>query len=466
MLHWKEVIATARLAACKRERYFTVAIMAMIPHEAHGLGTIAVTKDWVMMVDPEIVPVWGIEKTTTVIRHEVRHLLRDHHGRGSCLGGDDEDTQMLKNIAADAEINDGKEFAGDPWPGDVVLPSNLPCGPMPDGLLFEEYFAALRKQQEQQQKKGSGGKQGKPQQGGKQQGSGGGQGQQQPQPGKGQPGSKPMAGSGWCGSCGGHAVPNEPQHHHGSKDSKAEGKGDQKGNGEVEVQGRSEVEQHRIRKQVAEVIQQESAKGRGTIPAGWVRWADAMIAPPKIPWQQKLAKTLRAFVAWKAGAVDRKYQFPSRRQAGVGYGPGKPLLAGLRAPVPNVAIFADTSGSMGQVEGEAVISESTGILKATGADVLFLAVDAAVHSLVKVRTPRDLIKNIKGGGGTDFRPAFDAVDKMKRDRPEIIIFITDGGGPAPAACPAGMRCIWVLVGAHKCHPSFPSGEWGEFIEVD
>jgi len=399
MLHWKEVIATARLAACKMERYFTVAIMAMVPHEALGLGTIAVTKDWVMMVDPDAVEQWGVEKTTTVIRHEVRHLLRDHHGRGSCLGGDDEDTQMLKNIAADAEINDGKEFAGAKWPGEVVLPSNLPCGPMPDGLLFEEYFAALRSAAEKQAKKGG---QGKPKPGSGQPQLG------QSDSGKQPPGSHPMAGSGWCGSCAGHAVPGEPQHTKGTK-GKAEG------SGEGAVQGRSEVEQHRIRKQVAEAIQQESAKGRGTVPAGWVRWADAMVAPPKIPWQTKLAKTLRTFVAWKAGAVDRKYTCPSRRQAGVGYGPGKPLLAGLRAPVPNVGIFADTSGSMGQTEGEAVISESTGILKAVGADVLFLSIDAEVHSIAKVRTATDLIKNIKGGGGTDFRPAFAALARMKGD---------------------------------------------------
>ena len=463
MLHWKEVIATARLAACKRERYFTVAIMAMIPHEAPGLGTIAVTKDWVMMVDPEAVTTWGIDKATTAIRHEVRHLLRDHHGRGSCLGGDAEDTQMLKNIAADAEINDGKEFAGDLWPGDPVMPSNLPCGPMPDGLLFEEYFDALRKHAEAQQKQG--GKQGggKPQQGGKQ-GQGQGQGQQ-PQPGGGK-GSKPGVGSGWCGSCAGHAVPNEPKHQHGGKGK--DGKGSKPGDpGDGEVQGRSEVEIRRIQKQVAEAIQQESAKGRGTVPAGWARWADAMIAPPKIPWQQRLAKIMRASAATRAGAVDRKYQFPSRKQAGLGYGAGKPVMAGLRAPVPHVGIFADTSGSMGQSEGEAVIAESTGILKAVGADVLFLSIDAEVHSIAKVRKASDLIKNIKGGGGTDFRPAFAALSKMKRhEQPEIIVFITDGGGPAPATAPPHSRVIWVLVGGHKCRPSFPSGEWGDFIEVD
>lgn len=467
-MHWKEVIATARLAACKRERYFTVAIMAMVPHEAPGLGTIAVTKDWVMMVDPEVVVAWGVEKTTTAIRHEVRHLLRDHHGRGIFLGGDDEQTQSLKNIAADAEINDGKEFTGDLWPGTPVMPKNLPCGPMPDGLLFEEYFAKLRDFAEKQQRSGG---QSKSQQQSKcqqqsQQGQGGGQSQQpgqnqQPQQDQGGDGSKPMAGSGWCGSCAGHAAPNEPQHQHGTKDG--DGKSDQHGGNEV--QGRSEVEQHRIRKQVAEAIQQEAAKGRGNIPAGWVRWADTMIKPPQIPWQQKLAKVMRTFVAYRAGAVDRKYQFPSRRQAGIGYGPGKPTLAGLRAPVPNVAILADTSGSMGQAEGEAVVNESTGILKATGADVTFIACDAAVHSFAKVRTPAELVKQIKGGGGTDFRPAFDAVDKIKRNRPEVVVFITDGGGPAPALPPAGMRVIWVLVGGHKCHPSFPNGEFGEFIEV-
>lgn len=453
---WKEIIATARLAGCRRERYFTTALMALIPHEAPGLGTIGVTKDWIMMVDPVAVTAWGVEKATTVIRHEVRHCLRDHHGRGEVLGGEEFD--RLKNIAGDAEINDGEEFRGDPWPDGAVTPSALG---MPDGLLMEEYFDLLRKQAEQQQAKGKGSG-GKDKKDGESSSGESSSGESSSKEGEGEgegEGSKPSAGHGWCGSCAGRAMPGEPSTEGNSKD----GDGDA-AHGPVE--GRSEVEQRRIRKQVAEAIKQEAQRGRGTVPAGWVRWADAQLSPPKIPWQQKLAKVMRATIAYRAGAIDRKYQHTSRRQAGIGYGVGKPRLPGLRAPVPNVAVVIDTSGSMGQKELDAAVAETAGVLKAVGSDIDFCACDAEVHSLASVRNYRDLSKHMKGGGGTSFIPAFVALSSRKR-RPEIVVFITDGCGPAPEQQPDGMKTIWVLVGAHKQHPTTGGGQctWGEFIEV-
>lgn len=447
----KEVLSTARLAACRLEPYFTTAFMALVPREAPGLGTMAVTKDWTMLYDPEALVQWGVAKTTTVIRHEVRHCIRDHHGRGTLLGG--EEVADLKNIAADCEINDGAEFSGAEWPGQIVTPRGLG---FPDGLLFEDYFDRLRKKQEQQQKQQGGKGQPQKQDGEqKQQGSGGsggqppkGPGQEQQTDGEGggkeeQPQQKPVPGNGWCGSCAGRAVPGEPE------------------DGGDDDEKRSEVEQRRVRKQVAESIQQAAQRGRGTIPGSWLRWADQQLQPPKIPWQQKLAKVVRASVAYRAGAVDRRFTHPSRRQAAIGYGPGRPLLAGLRAPVPRVAVVVDTSGSMGTDEMNAAVGETNGVLKAVGSDIEFCACDAKVHSLATLRSPRDLGKLLKGGGGTDFRPAFDALSK-RRLKPEIVVFITDGCGPAPEHAPEWARVIWVLVGPYKASPC----SWGEQIKVE
>ena len=38
-------------------------------------------------------------------------------------------------------------------------------------------------------------------------------------------------------------------------------------------------------------MKQAQTKGRGTVPAGFLAWAEAEIAPPKIDWRTKLAKT-------------------------------------------------------------------------------------------------------------------------------------------------------------------------------
>ena len=224
--------------------------------------------------------------------------------------------------------------------------------------------------------------------------------------------------------------------------------------------GRSEAEVARIRKQVAEDIKQEATKSRGTVPAGWARWADEQLSPPKVPWRQKLARQARAAVQFQKGMVDYTYSRPSRRQASHGYGIGKPILPTLHAPVPRVAVGVDTSGSMGQHELDQALRETNGVLMAVGAEVEFVACDAEVHVQKKVRNWKDVRANLKGGGGTDFRPVFEAFDKAK-PRPDIVIFVTDGYGPAPVEAPANMKVIWLLVGGNEQAPA----TWGECIPM-
>jgi predicted metal-dependent peptidase len=94
-----------------------------------------------------------------------------------------------------------------------------------------------------------------------------------------------------------------------------------------------------------------------------------------------------------------------------------------------------------------------------------------VHTTRKVSNPKQLLDGLRGGGGTDFRPVFDELSKV-RPRPDVLIFITDGGGWAPELPPPGIKVIWLLVGSHKMKPLRPTGgtyesiTWGDMIEVD
>ncbi len=142
------------------------------------------------------------------------------------------------------------------------------------------------------------------------------------------------------------------------------------------------------------------------------------------------------------------------------------MIPALRAPVPKVAVAIDTSGSMGAGELTSALREAAGVLAAVGAQVTLATCDAAVHGLQRVRSVADVRKQLKGGGGTDFCPVFAAMDKAPGGRPDVLIFITDGGGPAPAQAPHNMKVIWLLVGEHRCKPMSPWGGWGEVIEVD
>ncbi len=133
---------------------------------------------------------------------------------------------------------------------------------------------------------------------------------------------------------------------------------------------------------------------------------------------------------------------------------------------------------MGSDELATAASECYAILKTVKADIQFLANDADNEGIFTIRDVRQLKEVFKGGGGTDFRPALDTLSAQSpRKRPEIVVFVTDGCGPAPAVAPP-YHLIWVLVGRHaeipwKCPDSDRGGwndkqgkvDYGEFIWV-
>jgi predicted metal-dependent peptidase len=254
----------------------------------------------------------------------------------------------------------------------------------------------------------------------------------------------PKVGAGSCGSCAGNPNANEPQQAAGQPSD-----------------GRSPAELAAMRRQVAEKVREMASQGSGKAPGGWARWADELLGAPKVRWQDKLARACRRAVSFKSGAVDYSYSRQSRRQGVLGTGDGIPILAALRQPVPRVAVALDTSGSMGTAELQVALAETKGILQATGANLTFMSCDTQVNAVGTVRRWQDAVKLVKGGGGTDFRPVFDKLAKSGAKRPDLLIFVTDGQGPAPARDPGYAHTIWLLVGPYARPPC----TWGESIVV-
>lgn len=442
----KQKLAVGRLTATRKAPYFSELLLNFVPHEAPGLGTVGCTKDMVFFYDPTVIKIWSVEVITFAWWHESLHILLKSADR---LQSRD---PRIWNIATDLTINEQGQLAGFKIPEWAALPSKFE---LPSNLTADEYYDALCQKEpstvnkslealishemafpsspsaESESEAGSGGGKGKAKESQeKGQGESGGNGPQK---------LPPM--SGGCGSCSGNHTPGEP-------DSEESG-------------GRSDSDINNISRRTAEAIAKHSNNGQGRVPRGLLVWAQSQLEPPKIPWQQKLARAVRSAIAYRPGAVDYRYSKMSRRQAAIGYGPGKPVLPALIAPIPRVSIILDTSGSMGPEELKLGLSEAAGILQAVGAEVIFCACDSAVHTLQKVRSVSQLSELIKGGGGTDFRPAFKAVMKQ-REKPEVIIFATDGMGPAPSSPPIGVKVIWLLIGSYKKSPC----EWGEHIEID
>jgi predicted metal-dependent peptidase len=414
-------LAAGRLKAVQLMPYLASALFALRPRPAPGLGTLGVTAGSVLMYDPAVVDEWSTEALGWVLLHEVCHVLRDHAGRKGAR------PHAAWNICGDAEINDDLELAGAKWPppppatardkgnGGPILPASLGA---PDGLTAEEYYARLPPPKA-------------PQAGAGEDGEGG------TQEGQGKPHAHP--GRGECGGCaGGEPLPGEAE-------ADAE-------------DGQTPIELEATRRAVAAAIQEHAAnKGRGSVPAGMERWAEEILGPPYVDWRTRLRRAARRAVQWRMGAVDLTYTRRSRRQAGLGSGPGRPVMPAYRAPVPRVTVAIDTSGSMGGESLADCMRELRGVLDAVGASVELIVCDAQVHAARPVRHLRDV--RLLGGGGTAFEPIFERIARA-REKPDLVVVLTDGDGSCNCEAPPGVKVLWVLIAGDREMP------WGERVVIE
>lgn len=396
--------------------YFGAVLRGLVRRECVGLGTLGVTKDGVLLWDPAYVEKIDVGELAGVLVHEVMHVVLKHHDRVAALGivpkptADAMEDAFTANIAMDCAIN--TELAKNvKLPGDYCMPEKFG---MPANKTFEEYYALLKKQVQKEKDKGDGS------------GSGG-------------EGKKPQAGSGWCGSCAGHPMPSEPE------------------DGKKTPDGRSEADMERMLKQVAEDVQ--STQQRGTVPASLQRWAEDYLKPPKVDWRTKLARLVRGAVAYKSGQADFTWSKMSRRQAGAGYGVGRPVIPAMHSPKPNAACVIDTSGSMGTTALSAALTEVRGVLKAVGAGVTVCICDAKVHGIKRVESIEEAANMMAGGGGTAMTPALEAVRNLK-EKVSVCVVMTDGYIDLPPEPPFAV--IWCIIGRND---SFAM-PYGETVIVD
>lgn len=237
--------------------------------------------------------------------------------------------------------------------------------------------------------------------------------------------------------------------------------GQDKPGGGKNAPGISASEGAAVRRDVAQAIKAEKQKGRGHIPGGWDVFADAILAPAKIRWQDVLRAMARQALARVAGERHTSYRRLSRSSIVSGMRVIKPSTFDI---LPVVTVVLDTSGSMGSGRNsrlEAALCEVEGILSSNKVKSYFIDCDANIYgdaqSVKSVKNAR-----ISGGGGTDMRVGVRAARKQ-RVKPDIIVVITDGDTPWPEPqdvqgvkiitaicnksgigdCPAWMNPIWV-----------------------
>ena len=420
----RESFRTVRLAAYHACPYYASGLFSLMPVAAPGYGTWAVDKFWRLYIDPALLvgeDAWSIQDASGVLLHELGHLLRVHADRAAALPQPHD--HGLWNLAADAEINDDLLDAGVPLPEGVVTPQALGCLPHDVAESYYAHLAATAPPQPNQPDQAGGSGAGQPNT------SPGGSAPPQVgnQAGAGAPGAGHDDDGPGCGSGAGTApVPGELP-------------------AVQEVDGRPGIDPATggmIRRRIAEEVREAASKSRGTVPAGMQRWADEVLAPPKIAWNRLLRSIVRRAVCDAAGRVQFSYKKPSRRSG------GGLIFPTLRGPRIRVSIVVDTSGSMSPADLSAALSEIRGVLKSAGVNgdrVTVFTCDAETGVPQRVSRAENVV--LTGGGGTDMRVGIAAAEGT-RPEANVLLCITDGLTPWPDK-PTKARLVCVIVGGDE-----------------
>ena len=396
----RQALGAAYLWVTHRFPYLATAVVSIRVVPSPGLGGSAVDESWRLYVDPDIAATWSVPEFGALLVHHAGHLLRDHAARARGIGITETNAKRWSD-ACDAELNDDLADVGITPPGRAVMPEAL--GGM-RGRPAEEYFALEPCEEESDE-----------------------------------------------GEAGGDSC------EHGSGVHGRPRTWDEPGDDDQQ-QSMTSHEAQLVRGRVAEDVLAAAREGRGDIPSGMLRWAGDLL-DPKVDWRKALAAELRRGVIRMSGRVDYSYRRPSRRAS------ASPdvVLPAMEQPVPEIAVVCDTSGSMGDAQVAAVLSEVEGLLRTVGVrtrGLRVLAVDAAVHAVRRVTSTGGL--TLEGGGGTDMRQGIGAAAALK-PRPSVVIVLTDGYTPWPTEPPRGMSVVVALLGT-RAADRVPS--WARVVVVD
>lgn len=171
---------------------------------------------------------------------------------------------------------------------------------------------------------------------------------------------------------------------------------------------------------------------------------------PVLPWRELLARFVTSSIHRQ-----RRWTPPNRRYVSQGlYLPGW-----QREDELDVVVALDTSGSTQPYLGH-FLGELVGIIASFGSWRLRLMMcDLEIRSDQTFGSDQPIdLQNLRfrGGGGTSFLPVF---ERLADTPPKVLVFLTDGFGPAPDAAPP-YPVLWALL-SDGVRPA----DWGESIKL-
>tara|TARA_R110002049_G_scaffold182041_2_gene349623 strand:- start:48882 stop:50099 length:1218 start_codon:yes stop_codon:yes gene_type:complete len=182
----------------------------------------------------------------------------------------------------------------------------------------------------------------------------------------------------------------------------------------------------------------QQAQQAGKLSESMARMVEFMLQP-KLPWRALLARHMTA-----TARDDYNYSRPSSRR-------GDPsIFPSLRSSQVNMIVAIDISGSIDDKEMNEFLCEIDAIKGQLRARISLLACDAELAEgspwIFESWEEFALPKTFTGGGGTDFCPVFDWVEKQDQ-APELLVYFSDCAGKFPDYQPS-YPVIWLVKGKH------------------
>ena len=250
----------------------------------------------------------------------------------------------------------------------------------------------------------------------------------------------------------------QPQHDgEGSGDSKDESKsGEQEGEKSDEASGAPQPQPLSASEQDALAAQWQQRLAGAAQQARQVGKLGGLLGrmvgelmQPKLPWRMLLARYMTQYAR-----DDYSYMRPSRRE-------GEMIFPSLRSAQADIMVVLDTSGSISEQEIDEFMSEIDAIKGQIRARIVLHACDAALAEggpwLFEPWDEFRLPKEIRGGGGTDFRPVFEWVERQSRC-PDLLLYFTDAEGEFPER-ESDFPVLWLVKGKSAV-------PWGQRIQLN
>jgi predicted metal-dependent peptidase len=351
----------------------------------------AATDGKVIKWNPDFIARLSDEEVRGVLLHETMHCALSHFWRLPIT--------RKGNVAGDYAINSIlTKIPGLKLPAGCLLDAKF------DGMAEEEILAALAQKKQEEEKEGEGDKQDSPAEG-------------QDKPAKGDKGD----GEG--------------------QDSQGQDEGGC-GAFEAPAPDAPDAKQTLAEKWEGAILQADyvaKSSGAGDAPAEMQRIIDAVrvISPA---WKQEMAEFIKSAVSSR-----NDWSRSTRRMATARVIYPRKRVDGMET----VVFVRDTSGS---IDGQ-ILNEFNALVESALADTECSAViidaDASVNAEYRLARGETVPQTAKGGGGTDFRPAFNRIAEMVEAGEQVagVVYLTDLEGPQPDS--VEVPTLWLCTTENK-----------------